>query len=165
MPHPTLTRAASTEDYGSKRHPEGGYVLKIIAAVDHEEGGYVEVSYEIAEGERAGYYEWSESFRRYYESNYPGATQFEKFLTAVEKSNAGFNFDEWARTWDVSALEGLLVGAVFKKRLYTTEQGNDREAPKLAYTCAADDIRNGKYTVPEPEDNRTVIATDDGVPF
>ena len=163
MPHPKLTRAASTGDYSDKRHPAGGFVLKIVAAVDHEQEGYIEISYEIAEGDCAGYYEWSESFRRYYESNYEGATQFEKFLTAVEKSNDGFDFDSW--NWDCSVLEGLLVGAVFKKRLYTTEQGNDREAPKLAYCCGADDIRNGNFKVPEPEDARVEVPQDDGVPF
>lgn len=157
MPHPKLERAMSTG--GDFRHPEGGYVIVITDATDHESDGYVDIGYDIAEGERAGHYEYAHDFRRYYESSFQGATQFEKFITAVEASNEGFDVDRWQQTWDCDALVGLKVGAVFKKRLYTTEKGEDREVAKLAYCCSADSIRAGDFRVPEPEDARTKVET------
>lgn len=170
MPHPKLNRAAISG--GTFRHPEGGYVITITDATDHENDGYVDIGYDIAEGDKAGHYEYAHDFRRYYESSFPGATQFEKFLTAVEVSNPGFSIESWEQTWDCSKLEGLKVGAVFKKRMYTTDSGEDRETPKLAYCCSADDIRDGKFNVPDPEDARVQVpkaaaqtVSDEDIPF
>lgn len=172
MPHPKLNRASIGG--GDFRHPEGGYVITITDATDHEADGYVDIGYDIAEGDKAGHYEFAHDFRRYYESSFPGATQFEKFLSALEVSNPGFDLERWETTWDCSKLVGLVVGAVFKKRMYTTDRGEDRESPKLVYCCAADDIREGRFKVPEPEDARVQVhkaaasveyVSDEDLPF
>lgn len=176
MPHPKLTRAASTSG-ANYRHPEGGFVLKITGAEDHESDGYVGIEYDIAEGDHAGHYEYACDFRRYYQSSYEGATPFEKFMSAVEESNPGFDLDKWQESWDCSKLEGLLVGAVFKKRMYTDDKGNDREQPRLTYCCSVDSIRAGRFRVPDPVDERVTVVefgdlmplgatlTDDDIPF
>lgn len=163
MPHPKLTRATSTNG-GDFRHPEGGFVLTITGAEDFESEGYVNIEYDIAEGDHAGHYEYSCEFRRYYESSYQGATQFEKFMSAVEDSNEGFDLDQWQTTWDCSKLVGLKVGAVFKKRLYTDSKGVDREMPRLVYCCGVQAIRDCRFNVPDPVDERvTVVASIDEV--
>lgn len=175
MPHPKLTRAASTNG-GSYRHPEGGFVIEIKSAMDIERDGYVNVEYDIAEGEHAGHYDYSCEFRRYYQSQYDGNTQLEMFLSAVEESNPSFNIDDWQENWDCSELVGLKVGAVFKKRMYTDNKGVDREMPRLVYCCNVDRIRGGRFSVPDPVDERVTVTefeyvplgsilTDDDIPF
>lgn len=178
MPRPTLQRV-DTNGGGNYRHPEGGFVLTITGAKEDDKQTYMEIEYEIAEGEHKGRYEYANNFRRYYESSFGGATPFDKFMSAVEESNPGFDMMEWQHTWNMQALVGKTVGAVFKKRLYTAENGNDYESPRLHYCCSADTIRAGKFKVPDPVDERvnlgtkpatkTVVYTDgsytDDVPF
>lgn len=159
MPHPTINRVASNGGGADYNHPAGGYVLKITNADDYESEGYVDISYDIAEGEHAGHYEYSNGFRRYYVSSFGGATPFEKFMSALEESNPGFNLDTWQETWDCSKLEGLLVGAVFRERLYTDGKGEDRKQPRISYCCSVDSIREGRFKMPEPQDDRVKVET------
>lgn len=156
MPRPQLKRV-DTNGGGNYRHPEGGHVLKITGATEDAGQTYMEIQYDIAEGPHAGHYEYSNSFRRYYESSFGDATPFDKFMSAVEESNPGFDMMEWQKTWNMQALVGKTVGAVFKKRFYTAENGNDYEAPRLHYCCSVDTIRQGKFKVPDPVDERVKV--------
>ena len=156
MPHPKLIRVTN-QGGGEFHHPAGGFVLKITDATDYENDGYMDIGYEIAEGEYAGRYEYSNGFRRYYKSNFDGATAFDKFMTSLEDSNPGFDMMTWQTTWNPDALVGLVVGAVFQERMYTSNSGEDRKMPRLYYCCNAQSIRDGNYRVPEPKDDRVKV--------
>ena len=140
----------------------GAYVIRIKSASDHvahNGGSYLTFVYDIAEGEHANHYaaesrDYTHSFNRTYTGN--AASFFRAFLDAVEASNPGrFNIEAWQRTCDEHAFEGLVVGALFRDRYYTNNNGKD-VGPVLDFVRAlsAQDVRDGNWTVPPVKDDR-----------
>ena len=144
--------------------PRGGYVVKILGAVVKESnyGQYVELSCDIAEGDYSNYYmnDWK---RQTVETkkwhcisflNVPkddGTEQdgwtkrrFKTFTEALEESNNGYHFD-----WDESRFKGLLIGAVFNYRKYYGADGSLKESPNLAFFTTVQNVRDGKYRLPD----------------
>ena len=147
---------------GTEKLDAGAYVIRIIEASDHKArngGNYLTFVYDIAEGQHANHYanenrDYTHSFNRSYTGN--AASFFRSFLDALEQSNPGkFNIETWQKTCDENALEGLIVGALFRDRYYTNLSGKD-VGPVLDFVRAmpAQDVRDGNWTVPPVKDDR-----------
>lgn len=147
----------------SKMIPAGGYVAKITDVEDVESKEYLRFTYDIAEGECRGFFEtddrpYTHQFMRSYTEK---ATPFMKsFLECIEASNADFNLEGWDN--DVSDLIGKLVGVLIQREDYTNRDGEDRARMNVEGYTTADNIRNGRFKLPEPKDNRVKKAEADG---
>ena len=165
-----------TEAGSFTRLPVGGYVMKIVDAKDNPKNEYLEIVYDIAEGEYADHYageeDWRHNKRRYYSEKSKGF--FKAFLSRLEESNNGrFTIAEWQRTCDEKRLIGLLFGGVMQERMYTNDKGEDKTILELTDRFySAQDIRNGDFTIPKPNDQRREVAPktpaeyyDEPIPF
>lgn len=141
--------------------PAGGYVAKITDVEDVESKEYLLFTYDIAEGEHKGFFETDDrvyvhQFVRSYKEK---ATGFMKqFLDFVEASNDGFSLEGWNS--DPNDLKGKLVGIIVQREDYTNNDGEDRARMNVEGFAKIDDIRNGRFKLPEPKDTRT--AKDEG---
>lgn len=135
--------------------PAGGYVARITAVEDVESREYLRFTYDIAEGDLKGFFEaddreYTHQFVRSYKEKASGFMK--KFLECVEGSNADFKLDGWGN--DEKDLVGKLVGIVVQREDYTNTSGEDRARMNVEEFAKADDIRNGRYVLPEPKDSR-----------
>ena len=135
--------------------PAGGYVARITAVEDVESREYLRFTFDIAEGDRKDFFadddrDYTHQFVRSYKQKAAGFMK--KFLECVEGSNAGFKLDGWDN--DESDLIGLLVVIIVQREDYTNASGEDRARMNVEDFAKADDIRNGRYKLPEPKDNR-----------
>lgn len=140
---------------GSKMIPAGGYVARITAVEDVESREYLRFTYDIAEGEHKDFFAaddrvYTHQFVRSYKESASGFMK--KFLECVEGSNDGFKLDGWDN--DESDLIGLLVGVLIQREDYTNNDGEDRARMNVEGFAKADDIRNGRFKLPEPKDSR-----------
>lgn len=105
-----------------KRLPGGPQICKIIEAIDVPEKEYLDVYFDIAEGEYKGYFSalfnsTNKNYGRTARSYKSAATPFFKaFITAVEKSNPGY---EW--NWDEKTLSNKYVVVVFREEEYLVD--------------------------------------------
>ena len=135
--------------------PAGGYVAKITDVEDVESKEYLRFTYDIAEGPQKGFFEtddrvYTHQFVRSYKER---ATSFmKKFLECVEGSNADFKLEGWNN--DQNDLKGKLVGIIVQREDYTNNDGEDRARMNVEDFAKADDIRNGRYVLPDPKDSR-----------
>lgn len=140
--------------------PAGGYVAVITDVEDVESRDYLRFTYDIAEGEQKGFFEtddreYTHQFVRSYKEK---ATGFMKaFLECVENSNADFKLDGWDN--DENDLKGKLVGIIVQREDYTNNNGEDRARMNVEGFAKVDDIRNNRFKLPEPKDNRDSAAT------
>ena len=139
-----------------KKLPVGGYVVKILSAIDVPEKEYLRLSFDIAEGPNKGFFaeEYKNNTRE--DKKWPNAGTFVRsykekalpmmkgFTTAVEKSNKNYtwNFDE-------STLKGKLVGLVIGEEEYVNSSGKMRTRTYVNAVRSVDVIREGKFEVPE----------------
>lgn len=146
------------ESTGFKKLVPGGYVCRITNVNDVEAKGYFAIRYDIAEGEYAGHYsdDWGESHPYAHEFNrsYTKALGMLKtFLGAVDNTN-GTKFrkqiDETGMI-DPQDLVGKQIGLVLKGVQKTSNMGNDYVQLDVAAVLPAQDIRDGKFTVPDIE--------------
>lgn len=139
----------------SRMLPAGGYVAIITAVEDVESKEYLRFTYDIAEGDCKDFFKTDErvythQFTRSYK---PKAAGFMKqFLECVEGSNANFSLAGWSN--DPNDLVGKLVGIIVQREDYTNQSGEDKARMNVEAYAKADDIRNGRYVLPEPKDNR-----------
>ena len=150
----------------------GGYVLKIMA-VKVEENDYgtkLAFQFDIAEGENKGFYKklydatpdewegkkWKGSYRLTIPQNKGDDAKYRKavgfFKSQIEafiSSNKNLHIDPES-DWDEQTLKGKIVGAVFNEKEwnYNGKTGMFTQCKRL---LSADDIRNGKFTVPKPD--------------
>ena len=139
-----------------KKLPVGGYVVKILSAIDVPEKEYLRISFDIAEGPNKGFFaeEYKNNTRE--DKKWPNAGTFVRsykekalpmmkgFTTAVEKSNKNYtwNFDE-------STLKGKLVGLVIGEEEFVNSSGKMRTRTYVNAVRSVDVIREGKFEVPE----------------
>ena len=139
-----------------KKLPVGGYVVKILSAIDVPEKEYLRISFDIAEGPNKGFFaeEYKNNTRE--DKKWPSAGTFVRsykekalpmmkgFTTAVEKSNKNYtwNFDE-------STLKGKLVGLVIGEEEFVNSSGKMRTRTYVNAVRSVDVIREGKFEVPE----------------
>lgn len=138
--------------------PAGGYVAVITAYEDREASNgndYIVFTYDIAEGEYKGMFadadSWKHSFKRWYIGD-RNKKEFAGFLRDIEASNNDFKVASFGR--DLGKLVGKKVGIVVQRRDYTGRDGADHWEMEVRYCASADDIRNGRFSVPEPKDER-----------
>lgn len=136
----------------------GGYVLKIKSAEESEVNGYeiVEIVYDIAEGEKKDHFANADNWRHtmtVFVTDKDGKPSggFRTFLDMLEKDNPKFNMDNLN---EASQLEGLVFGGCIQKSHYTNRNGEDKYSLKVLKRVSADDIRKGKFEMPEEEDRR-----------
>lgn len=145
--------------------PAGGYVAVIQDAQDVESSEYVRCTYDIAEGEHAGFFAdetrpYTHQFvRSYKQKAWPF---FRKFLDMLEASNPNFNIDAW--NGSASAFVGLKVGVIIQREDYTNNSGEDRARMNVEEFATVDDIRNNRFKLPEPKDNREKPQGTNGTP-
>ena len=145
--------------------PKGGYVVKILGvSMEYTRDGrqYLKLSCDIVEGDYTGFYaqqyktstkedkKWACNFL----VNIPtddgserdGWTKrsFRTFIDTVEDSNDGYRWD-----WNETKLKGLIFGGIFNMREYEKADGSIGQATNFARCTSAENIRNGKYTIPE----------------
>lgn len=146
---------------GGSKLPAGGYVVTITGVEDVPSKDYMWIEYDIAEGEYAGHYsdEYAKAhpyvhrFSRSYKQT--AERFFRAFLDALEVSNRGkFDVAKWQQKSDEAEFIGLQVGIVLQDELYTNKYGDDKERLNVAKIMAAQDIRNGNFTVPPAKDSR-----------
>ena len=135
--------------------PAGGYVARITDVEDVESKEYLRFTYDIAEGDCKGFFETDDrvyvhQFVRSYKEKASGFMK--QFLDCVEGSNADFKLEGWDS--DPNDLVGKLVGIVVQREDYTNNDGEDRARMNVEGFAKADDIRNGRYKLPEPKDSR-----------
>ena len=139
----------------SKMLPAGGYVARITDVEDVESKEYLRFTYDIAEGDCKGFFETDDrvyvhQFVRSYKEKAKGFMK--KFLENVEASNADFKLEGWNN--DPNDLKGKLVGIIVQREDYTNASGEDRARMNVEDFAKADDIRNGRFVLPEPKDSR-----------
>ena len=142
--------------------PAGGYVAKILRVEDVESKEYLRFTYDIAEGEHKGFFEtddrpYTHQFVRSYKDSASGFMK--QFLDCVEDSNDGFNLATWDN--DPEGLVGLYVGVLIQREDYTNASGENRARMNVEGFTSADNIRKGRYVLPEPKDTRTNKGGDD----
>ena len=139
----------------SRMLPAGGYVAKIVDVEDVESKEYLRFTYDIAEGQQKGFFEaddrvYTHQFVRSYKETARGFMK--RFLDCVDGSNADFKLEGWDN--DPDDLKGKLVGIIVQREDYTNNDGEDRARMNVEDFAKADDIRNGRFVLPEPKDNR-----------
>lgn len=131
-----------------KKLPAGIYGVKLTSVKDNEEGKYFEITCDIVKGEYAGYFkaqvdaglkDGSKTIRSYKDK---ALVFFKGFITAVEKSNPGYEWD-----WDESKLVGKNVIAVFGEEEYVKD-GEVRVGTKLVEFRSLEAFKEGKIQVP-----------------
>lgn len=154
----------------AERLPVGGYVLKILEAVeqDNSDKGWnnqLILSFDIAEGERKGFFaanykaqtgedkKWKGVYRLRIpkddgsEQDNWAMRRFKTIMNAFEDSNKGYHFD-----WDEEKLKGLLIGALFNNKEYSFDDGNGNNRHGFFTNChslvTVEKIRSGKFEIP-----------------
>ena len=155
---------------GAEKLEPGAYVIRITEVSEHTSrkgDPYLTFLYDIAEGEHANHFagetrDFTHSFNRSYTGN--AQPFFRSLLDAFEQSNPGrFTVAGWQRTCDENAFVGLIVGALFRDRLYTSGRtGKDVTATDFVRAMPADDVRKGNWTVPPAKDDRDKPGVQDG---
>jgi len=145
---------------GAKLEP-GGYICRIRGAMEEtSQNGYLMlvVAFDIAEGENAGFYDaihrekiksnltakWPGLYRQGIENKDGTCSQYFKgMISAIEKSNPGYEFD-----WNEKTLTGKLFGGVFGEEEWIDQQGQVRTTTKLRWIRSVQAIRDGDFEVP-----------------
>lgn len=160
--------------------PAGGYVCGITAVEDVPASEYLKLEFDIAEGEFKNYYRnlydnrgfWAGKFIKSYKEKALGF--FKKMLTAFEKSNAGFKFDD-----DEKILKRKLIGLVIGYEQYLGSDNTVKERIVVTDFLPVDDVRAGRFEIPAlkplsdddqdklADSRETVmdISEDDDLPF
>ena len=158
-----------------KRLPAGIYGVKITNIVDVPEKEYWEIYCDITKGEFANYFKMmvdnglrdtSKTIRSYKQT---ALSFFKGFITAVEKSNPGYQWD-----WDESKLIGKNVIAVFGEEEYKDSEGNVKVRTRIQEFRSLEAYQKGEIKVPElkklpveeqPEPVVPVTVNLDDLPF
>ncbi|MEE0839049.1 MAG: hypothetical protein U0L72_00670 [Acutalibacteraceae bacterium] len=130
--------------------PAGGYVCGITAVEDVPNMEYLKFEFDIAEGEYKNTYRelydargfWAGKFIKSYKESARG--YFKKMLTAFEKSNKGFTFNN-----DEKTLKRKYIGLVIGYEEYVGNDGTTKERLRVADFLPVEDIRSGNFTIPE----------------
>lgn len=149
----------------TERLPVGGYVLKILDAVeqDNSDKGWnnqLIISFDIAEGEHKDFFaanykaqtgedkKWKGTYRLRVPKD-DGSEQdnwtmrrFKTVMNAFEDSNKGYRFD-----WDEKKLKGLLIGALFNNKEYEFN-GRHGFFTNCHSLVTVEKIRSGKFEIP-----------------
>ena len=157
-----------------KKVTPGLYIAKIVEVEDVPEKEYLKIKLDIAVGEFKNYYTdlndskgfWGLTMIKSYKES--ALSFFKAFVTATEKSNANYKFDEDKYL----ELKGKLVGAVLSEEEYKKNDGTINSKIVVNRLRSIDEIKKGNIEIPEIK--RLVIDTqpaftiedeDDSLPF
>lgn len=147
------------EASGSSIMGPGAYVIEITDINDNESWEQLEVIYDVVEGEFAGKFkdatpdeDWKHRFYERYSEK--AAPFFKAFLMELEHDNPKFSIRDWQGTSDPKAFIGLKMGALFREKRYINDSGDAKWGLEIVEPMAADAVRAGEWTEPEPRYNR-----------
>lgn len=151
------------EAKGFEKLPAGGYVCGITSVEDVEASEYLKFEFDIAEGEFKNYYRelyesknfWGGKFIKSYKEKARGF--FKKMLTAFEKSNPGFTFNN-----DEKTLKRKFIGLVIGYEEYVKNDDTIGERITVVDFLPVEDIRSGKFEVPKLKEIAKPRAIDSG---
>lgn len=131
----------------------GGYVCGIVKVEDVEEKEYLKVYYDIVLGKHKDYYKnleksksfWGGTFIRSYKQT--AEAFFKGFLTAIEKSNKGFEANRF--DGDIKKLQYRYIGLVLGEEEYVNNDGELKTRLYVANVRSIDSIKNNDFKVPE----------------
>lgn len=156
----------------------GGYELQIIGAKveQHPNCEILKVAFDIINDDKyAGFYstrfksakaqnpnaKWGGVFDVFIPKDdgteYDGYTKqaFKRFITSVERSNQGYQWD-----WNENSLNGKTFGGVFGKEQFETKDGSLKFTVKCRFPRSVESIRSGNYSIPEDKlYNKPVTAS------
>lgn len=156
--------------------PAGGYVCGITAVEDVPDKEFLRFEFDIAEGEYKNTYRelydargfWAGKFNKSYKKKAEG--YFKTMLNAFEASNKGFVFND-----DEKVFKRKLIGLVLGYEEYIGTDGAVKERLQVTDFLPAEDIREGKFTVPalkkldggtdSGSTSFTEVSGDDDLPF
>ncbi len=139
--------------------PKGAYVIKFLSVKEEENANkatrYLKIAFDIAEGDYKDFYKkafdantkedkkWPNDAVLYITSPSDNSEQwiidtFNKFMTAVEDSNANYHWN-----WDEATLKNKLVGAKFCNE-QSEYDGKIYDHMKAKWFVAAQKVRDGK---------------------
>lgn len=133
--------------------PAGPQPCRITDVIDHPEKSYLEVRFDIDAGDFKGFYKnlfdrngsWRGTIIRSYKESALGF--FKAFITAVEKSNNGYN---WLNAnWNEKTLVGKYVVVNFREEEYLTENNEVRSSVKPFEFRSIPAWREGKIQTPK----------------
>lgn len=147
--------------------PAGGYVCKVFNAeiTKSQKGNLMLVLFiDVAEGDFQGHFkaaadrvknfdpskQWDNSgiYRQLlFADGGKIAPFFKGLLTCLEKSNPNLKLN--LANFETSVLRGCLCGFVFASEEYTKKNGDIGTRTFAKFPRSVDDIREGKFTVPE----------------
>ena len=153
----------SVEAYsgGFPKLPVDGYIIKIedVKIKTSDRGfEYLEILFDISEGKYKDYFHKEYDANDFDNAKYKGvfrqgtpknsdraASFFKGMVTAIEDSNPGYKWD-----WDEKSIVGKSAGCIFRSEEweYNGKTGFRTTPFRIV---AADKIRSGDYTVPEPK--------------
>lgn len=157
----------NVQEAGSgNRLPAGGYIVRIGFAEDKPDKSYILVQYDIAEGEYANYYAdrmkanptWGWGGNLYKSYKQTALPMFKRFCSCVTKSNPGYLFDGNTNA-DEKTLKDKLLGLVLGEEEYLGNDGTIRTRLYCVTEKTVEDIRAGKFKVPE---KKTLAPADGG---
>lgn len=138
--------AQNWDEIGNAGLTVGIKPIRIVEVNDFENDEYIEILFDIAAGPEKDFFankqkedgKWNGNgkFRKYYRDN--TVRFFKAFITAVEKSNDGYNFAQ--TKGDVKQLTGKIVYGIFEKQ-ETTMVGDDGK-PVVLVKLNADNLRS-----------------------
>ncbi len=148
---------SNVQEAGSgNRLPAGGYIARIGFAEDVPAKEYIRVEYDIDEGEYKDYYKdrklanptWAWGGTLYKSYKQKALPMFKRFCSCVTKSNPGYLFDGNTNA-DEKTLVGKQIGLVLGEEEYTGNDGTIRTRLYCVTEKPVDEIRAGKFKVPE----------------
>lgn len=145
----------------------GGYICGIYAVKDNPDEEFLEITYDIIEGEHKGFYsklkkekEWElPNFRQYYKGK--SISFFKGMITAVEKSNKGFKFNEEKE----GELVGKKIGLVLFEKERINNKGKKVTDMRVDQAHSIEAIKSGDFEIPEREVVADVVETKASSPF
>lgn len=135
--------------------PAGGYVCKYTHVEDVASKEYLYMEFDIAYGDYKDYYKklseamsfWGgRVYRSYKDAALP---MFKRMCSAVSKSNPGFVFDGGKVNSNEKTLIGKYVGLILGEEEYIGNDGNKKTRLYVHSECDINDIKAGKFKVPE----------------
>ena len=151
-----------------KKVTPGLYIAKIVEVEDVPEREYLKIKLDIAVGEFKNYYTelnesrgfWALTLIRSYKKL--ALPFFKAFVTATEKSNANYKFDEDKYL----ELKGKLVGVVLSEEEYKKADGTIGGRIVVNRLRSVDEIKKGNIEIPELKklvlNTQETIAVKDG---
>jgi len=153
-----LANVQEAQDF--ERPVPGGYICSITSAEDVADKEYLKIEYDFAEGKFKNYYRelyeaksfWGGSFVKSYKEK--ALPFFKGFITAVEKSNKEFTFNN-----DETALKRKSVGLVLGEEEYEAKDGTIKTRLYVDQIRSVDAIKKGDFKIPELKKLPATFAT------